>query len=468
MDIKEDLDGIMMRPTFQYRRRHQPSSSATTVSTSSLTCSSNAVSSDDLLIKSAGSSSVQVESGLLPPDADTMDQGGLDVGLSEDLQFGESIREQARILQQIQERIAMSTASSARPVRNAISRGGPESVSASSSARSDREARPPSCTSRVPQDDRSHSHSLREYLQETTARLQERTTRSAALASLVHDSYDGDVDDWARHTPCQRRHQRQPAASPHNLALCEEDTWRMPDANGTVQGNIEASLRAPHASAAAAAVASTTSMDHGDGPSATAGAATKVISNHHRRPAGITEMDKRKDGHNAGSYSGNPEKSASRDGRTRHPRNMTRKNGGITKDQVILVGSKTALRVRSPGHTYDAIARGTAILVQCAACKAVLQIDSSAKLLYCSLCQNVTPVDLAREQQTIVTNPGMRMAPSVGASTEVASSSRHNDRPSDIFRMDSSIAHAMQNQEMDVAYARKLATMHQQVRNQSS
>ncbi|KAG7358548.1 hypothetical protein IV203_015137 [Nitzschia inconspicua] len=103
------------------------------------------------------------------------------------------------------------------------------------------------------------------------------------------------------------------------------------------------------------------------------------------------------------------------------------------EDQTFQVGKKK-LHVQGTRTAYDAIANGNAIIVQCATCKAILQVASSAKLLYCSFCENVTPVQLAQEQQ--VTDPR---------------------NGSDSIDLDERISRSIQNQEHDVACARKLA-----------
>ena len=109
----------------------------------------------------------------------------------------------------------------------------------------------------------------------------------------------------------------------------------------------------------------------------------------------------------------------------------TRKpNDGIVPvhhiDTVTKVG-KCNLRIKGISHTYKSIAEGTAIIVQCPTCKAILQLTSSAKLLYCTNCSQVTPVELARATQSFDTS------------------------------VDQQIARTMQHQELDVACALKLS-----------
>mmetsp|Transcript_43740 Transcript_43740/g.106065 ORF Transcript_43740/g.106065 Transcript_43740/m.106065 type:complete len:512 (+) Transcript_43740:64-1599(+) len=108
-----------------------------------------------------------------------------------------------------------------------------------------------------------------------------------------------------------------------------------------------------------------------------------------------------------------------------------------TDDQVVKVGNRN-LKVKGTEKTFEAIAHGEAIVVQCPTCAAILQVSSTAKLLYCVICKNVTPVNLARDQTVV--DPS--------SSTEGV----------DASALDSRIARTLQDQEMDVACARKLAS----------
>jgi len=53
------------------------------------------------------------------------------------------------------------------------------------------------------------------------------------------------------------------------------------------------------------------------------------------------------------------------------------------------------VRVKGSRHAYDAIAHGSAVIVQCSGCYAVLQVPSNAKNVFCTVCNHVTPMDLA-------------------------------------------------------------------------
>ena len=109
-----------------------------------------------------------------------------------------------------------------------------------------------------------------------------------------------------------------------------------------------------------------------------------------------------------------------------------------TDDQVVKVGRRN-LRVRGTEKTFEAIAHGKAIIVQCPTCAAILQVSSTAKLLYCVICTNVTPLNLARDQAVV----------------DPSSSTAGVD---DTSALDSRIARTLQDQEMDIACARKLAS----------
>jgi hypothetical protein len=112
----------------------------------------------------------------------------------------------------------------------------------------------------------------------------------------------------------------------------------------------------------------------------------------------------------------------------------------VVEDQSFQVGNKN-LRVRGTNKTYDDIANGNAIIAQCASCKAIMQVGATAKLLYCSICEFVTPVKLAQEQQ--VMDP-----------RGVDGHALSNDRQQ---ALDACISRTIQSQEKDVALARKLA-----------
>jgi hypothetical protein len=115
--------------------------------------------------------------------------------------------------------------------------------------------------------------------------------------------------------------------------------------------------------------------------------------------------------------------------------NVNTKTRTSCPDHVVKVGSKS-LRVQGTAHTYKSIAHGKATIVQCSSCQAILQVGISAKLVYCTNCKHVTPIQMAKE---------------------IATSSLRNNN-------DSLIARSVQQQEMDVACARKLARLSRQGR----
>jgi hypothetical protein len=52
------------------------------------------------------------------------------------------------------------------------------------------------------------------------------------------------------------------------------------------------------------------------------------------------------------------------------------------------------VRIRGTKHTWNDVAKGTAVIVQCPCCQSVLQVGTKAKLLYCTVCNEVSPVEL--------------------------------------------------------------------------
>jgi hypothetical protein len=459
--------GTLMRPTFQYRRNQ----SASIASTTSLTCSSTCSSTDDTIVLKSASSSYQYRTTTseVPPGPYLGDPGNIDADLSMYLRDAELIREQERILQQIYERVALTSGtSSVRPASSFVSNDG--QGSALSSARPHPERPTPRSVTGVLLDDRGNSSSLREYLQETTAHLEERATRFVALSSYVRGTSDAN-DNWTDHPPSHHC-QRHPDLA-QNLSSCEdeEDTSKTVDDPSIYQGTLESIQRSRH-EAGTIAASTTTSIDVEQRLSNKVPSTFRADHHHHRRPVGMTQTDNRKCGHADRSICvkelerSESDETCIRQRRHHHSARTMRMSTILSKDQVIPVGPNTTLHVRGTARTYDAIASGDAILVQCAACLAVLQIGRSAKLLYCGVCENVTPVELAREQA--VTNP-WGVFPSAGASVgcssamdDEASSLSLRYRPSATLRMDSHIARTVQNQEMDVACARKLARMHQE------
>jgi hypothetical protein len=68
------------------------------------------------------------------------------------------------------------------------------------------------------------------------------------------------------------------------------------------------------------------------------------------------------------------------------------------KDQLVWLNGLNTLWVKGTEHTYKSIAQATATIVQGASyCPAILQVGSSARLVYCTNCKYVTPIELAWE-----------------------------------------------------------------------
>lgn len=63
-------------------------------------------------------------------------------------------------------------------------------------------------------------------------------------------------------------------------------------------------------------------------------------------------------------------------------------------DQVIKTGMQN-LRVKGTRYAYESIAQGSAVIVQCSICQAILQVSSIATNLYCTACRQLTPMEQA-------------------------------------------------------------------------
>jgi hypothetical protein len=127
-----------------------------------------------------------------------------------------------------------------------------------------------------------------------------------------------------------------------------------------------------------------------------------------------------------------------------HPMLITDKSDALSSeetvpthldDKVVNYGNGKKVRVKGTKHAWKAVADGKAMLVQCPQCSCVLQVGSTAKLLYCTPCQHVSRIE------TCQLNP-----------TAISDQDHHQ------------IARIVQEQEMNVAHARKLAKLH---RNES-
>ena len=74
------------------------------------------------------------------------------------------------------------------------------------------------------------------------------------------------------------------------------------------------------------------------------------------------------------------------------------------KDQIFLEDSvldtgRRRVRVAGMSNTFQDISTGQAELVQCPGCQGYLQVSPSARNLFCTLCQQVSPMDLVRSSR---------------------------------------------------------------------
>lgn len=95
------------------------------------------------------------------------------------------------------------------------------------------------------------------------------------------------------------------------------------------------------------------------------------------------------------------------------------------QDALVELYQGKKIQVRGTNHTWKSIAKGKATLVQCPVCFTILQVGSTAKLLFCTKCNEVSPVGI-------------------------------HDSSMD-YRADGLIAVVVQQQEVDVALAKKMA-----------
>lgn len=95
------------------------------------------------------------------------------------------------------------------------------------------------------------------------------------------------------------------------------------------------------------------------------------------------------------------------------------------EDRTKLFSKGKKMRLKGARHVYKAIENGTSTLVRCFNCHTSLHVPQTCTAVYCTVCHQVTPMDLARSS-------------AAGAST----------------LNDSEIAESLQRQELDVALAR--------------
>jgi hypothetical protein len=106
------------------------------------------------------------------------------------------------------------------------------------------------------------------------------------------------------------------------------------------------------------------------------------------------------------------------------------------------------MRVKGARQVYKAIENGTSTLVQCFNCHTSLHVPQTCTAVYCAVCHQVTPMDLARSS-------------AAGASTlddsEIAAALQRQEVDVALAAStldDSEIAETLQRQELDVALAR--------------
>lgn len=106
-------------------------------------------------------------------------------------------------------------------------------------------------------------------------------------------------------------------------------------------------------------------------------------------------------------------------------------------DQVLVFPNGRIIRLKGTQHTHEAIERGNATLVHCFNCRSSMQVSSRAKAVYCPVCHEATPIDLARV-----------CSPFADPRSATSRSAALYDRK---------IARSIQHDEIDVAVARKVA-----------
>lgn len=60
-----------------------------------------------------------------------------------------------------------------------------------------------------------------------------------------------------------------------------------------------------------------------------------------------------------------------------------------------LLEDGTKIRVKGTRHTFQSILQGQATLVQCPACRTMFQISASASHIYCTSCEQISPMEMA-------------------------------------------------------------------------
>eukprot|EP00540_Astrosyne_radiata_P023304 CAMPEP_0116852432 /NCGR_PEP_ID=MMETSP0418-20121206/17287_1 /TAXON_ID=1158023 /ORGANISM="Astrosyne radiata, Strain 13vi08-1A" /LENGTH=307 /DNA_ID=CAMNT_0004484589 /DNA_START=193 /DNA_END=1116 /DNA_ORIENTATION=- len=119
----------------------------------------------------------------------------------------------------------------------------------------------------------------------------------------------------------------------------------------------------------------------------------------------------------------------------------------FSEDTTVNLNDGRKVRVRGIKHTWKDIARGETTLVNCPGCRAVLQVGAKAKLLYCTQCGEVSPIESPKHDKEGSSKVTSRSGGQRAGAQHVPC----------LTAGDGQIAQVVQQQEMDVAIARKLA-----------
>ena len=144
------------------------------------------------------------------------------------------------------------------------------------------------------------------------------------------------------------------------------------------------------------------------------------------------------------------------------------------RDRITQLEDGKRMRIRGTQHVFKAISEGLAVLFQCPHCQSHLQVSSTSKNIYCTVCHQVSP---ATSRSSL---SSQRFTSSVSSSTSTTRSSSSWSSSSSLSgsefpreggrcntgsttateQEDAMIAQAMQSQEVEVAtmcYAAKLS-----------
>ena len=125
----------------------------------------------------------------------------------------------------------------------------------------------------------------------------------------------------------------------------------------------------------------------------------------------------------------------------------------LLNDTVTKVG-KQRVRIKGTRHVYESISNGTATLVRCVSCHGVFQVSATAKRLYCTHCHEISPILPVgtAAMMTPAAASATAATPTATAAPLAGAGGCGNEQ-----RLDHQIARVVQQQEDDVALARKLA-----------